>query len=73
MIQLRHVPDGLHRTLKARAASAGLSLSASVIGELRRSVAWLTIEELRKRLARLPPAAVRERPVDAVRAERDAR
>ena len=27
MIQLRNVPDALHRKLKARAAMAGLSLS----------------------------------------------
>jgi hypothetical protein len=73
MIQLRHVPDRLHRTLKARAALAGLSLSAYVIGELKRSAEWLPIEKLRRRLARLPPVAVREKPVDAVRAERDAR
>jgi hypothetical protein len=55
MIQLRHVPDRLHRTLKARAALAGLSLSAYVIGELKRSAEWLPIEKLRRRLARLPP------------------
>jgi len=27
MIQLRHVPDDLHRKLKARSANAGMSLS----------------------------------------------
>ncbi len=70
---MRHVPDHLHRTLKARAALAGLSLSDYLIGELKRSVERLPIDELRERLAQLPPVAVREEPVDAVRAERDAR
>jgi plasmid stability protein len=31
MIQLRHVPDDLHRKLKARAAMEGMSLSDYVI------------------------------------------
>ena len=33
MIQLRHVPDDLHRKLKARAALAGLSLSDYLLRE----------------------------------------
>ena len=36
MIQLRHVPDDLHRRLKARAAMAGLPLSDYLIRELRK-------------------------------------
>ncbi len=73
MIQLRHVPDQLHRTLKARAALAGLSLSDYLIAELTRAAERLPIEEIRERLARLEPVAVTERPADAVRAERDRR
>jgi len=33
-IQLRHVPDALHRTLKSRAAMAGMSLSDYLISEI---------------------------------------
>lgn len=73
MIQLRHVPDQLHRTLKARAALAGLSLSDYLIAELTRAAERLPSEEIRERLARLEPVAVTERPADAVRAERDRR
>jgi antitoxin FitA len=73
MIQLRHVPDQLHRALKARAAVAGLSLSAYLIGELKRSADRLPIEELRARLARLEPVAVKESPADVLRGERDGR
>jgi antitoxin FitA len=36
MVQLRHVPDDLHRQLKARAALAGLSLSDYLLLEVRR-------------------------------------
>jgi len=35
MIQLRHVPDDLHRKLKARAALAGMSLSDYLLREIR--------------------------------------
>ena len=35
MIQLRNVPDSLHRTLKARAAMAGMSLSDYLLAEIR--------------------------------------
>ena len=37
MIQLRNVPDALHRTLKARAALAGMSLSDFLVREIRKS------------------------------------
>jgi len=36
MIQLRNVPDSLHRSLKARAAMAGMSLSDYLLAELRK-------------------------------------
>jgi plasmid stability protein len=71
MIQIRHVPDALHRTLRARAARAGMTLSDYLRGELSRSAERLTVEELRERLAALEPAAVRESPARAVRRERD--
>jgi len=35
MIQLRHVPDDLHRKLKASAAMEGMSLSDYIIWEVR--------------------------------------
>ncbi len=73
MIQIRHVPPALHRTLKARAALAGMTLSDYLRGELERAAERLTVGELRERLRRLEPVAVRERPADALRAERDRR
>ena len=73
MIQIRHVPDALHRRLRARAAMAGMSLSDYLRLELEQIAAQLTYDELKGRLAELPPARVAEAPAAAVRAERDTR
>jgi plasmid stability protein len=70
MIQLRHVPDDLHSKLKARAAEAGMSLSAYLLRELRQVAERPTIEELRARLANRAPAHPKLSPARAVRAER---
>lgn len=73
MIQIRHVPDALHKRLKARAAQAGMSLSDYLRQELARSAEQLTYDEVRSRLAALPRHKVGETPATAVRKERDAR
>lgn len=39
VIQLRNVPDDLHRKLSSRAALAGLSLSEYLVNEIRRVAA----------------------------------
>jgi len=71
MIQIRNVPDTLHRRLKSRAALAGMSLSDYLLNHLRALADQPTIEELRARLERLPPFAPSVSPADAVRADRD--
>lgn len=73
MIQVRNVPDRLHRKLKARAALEGKSLSDYLLGELKRSAEQFTLGELRERLESRETVVVRETPADAVRAERDNR
>jgi plasmid stability protein len=73
MIQLRHVPDELHRKLKARAAIEGLSLSDDLLQEVRRVAERPTLGEIRDRLARRTPVTTRVSPVRAVRTERDRR
>jgi len=73
VIQIRNVPEPLHRTLKSRAALSGMSLSDYLLAELRRTAEQPTIEEMLERLRQLPPAELKESPADAVRAERDAR
>jgi plasmid stability protein len=73
MIQLRHVPDALHRKLKARAAMCGLPLSDYLIREARKIAEQPTPEEMRERLAQREPYRGRRSPTEVVRAERDGR
>jgi len=73
MIQVRHVPDPLHRKLKARAAEEGVSLSYYVLQELRRVGESPTLEEIKKRLASRQPVHLPISAAEAVRLERDSR
>jgi antitoxin FitA len=73
MIQLRNVPDALHRTLKARAAMAGMSLSDYLLAEIREIAERPTLAELRERLHQREPVAARLDTARLVREERDAR
>ena len=73
MIQLRHVPDDLHRKLKARAALEGVSLSEYLLQEVRRVAERPTVAELRHRLAQRASVVTRVSPARAVRAERERR
>jgi plasmid stability protein len=73
MIQIRNVPDALHRRLKSRAALAGMSLSDYLLSEIREVAERPTLEELRARLERRSAVTPSVPPADAVRAERDHR
>ena len=73
MIQIRNVPEALHRQLRSRAALAGMSLSDYLLSEIvrsrngRRSTnCGLACAAAWKRPPSMPPA-------EAVRAERDRR
>jgi plasmid stability protein len=71
MVQIRNVPDALHRKLKARAADSGQTLSGYLLAELERVAARPTRDEMlarihsRKRVTLKTPAAV------AIREERE--
>jgi hypothetical protein len=71
MIQIRNVPDTLHRRLKSRAALAGMSLSDYLLSEIREVAERPTLGELRARLERRSPVTPSVAPAQAVRAERD--
>jgi plasmid stability protein len=71
MIQIRNVPDALHRRLKARAALEGKSLSDYLLADIREVAERPTVEDLRARLARRAPVTPSMEPALAVRAERD--
>jgi len=70
-IQIRNVPDALHRQLKARAANSGQTLSDYLLGEIGRVLVQPTRQQVlarigRKRATLTTPAAV------VIRAERGA-
>jgi plasmid stability protein len=71
MIQIRNVPEALHRQLKSRAALAGMSLSDYLLGEIREVAERPTIDELRARLRSRSGTAPSVPTAEAVRAERD--
>jgi plasmid stability protein len=72
MIQVRNVPELLHRRLKARAATTGMSLSDYLLGELREIADRPTLAEFRERLhTRMPFPALDT--AGQVREERAAR
>ena len=72
-LQIRNVPDELHRQLKARAAIEGHSLSEYALSELRRAMQHPTRRELVERVASFERISLKESAVDAIRSERDAR
>lgn len=73
MIQIRDVPDRLHKSLAARAAAAGMSLSDYIKKELEMSAAKWTWQEIEQHLQSLPPIQFSEDPVEILRKEREER
>lgn len=73
MIQIRNVPDRLHRAAKARAALEGLTLSDFALSALREAVNRPTVAEIGARIRLLEPVEDHPPMADLVRMERDAR
>jgi antitoxin FitA len=70
MVQIRNVPEALHRHLKSRAALAGMSLSDYLLSEIRQVAERPTIDELRARLQSRRETSPSVPPAEAVRSER---
>ena len=73
MIQIRNVPEALHRKLKARAAMEGVSLSDYLLKEAERTAEVPTLAEMKARLARLKPVTLKPPAATIIRAERERR
>ena len=73
MIQLRNVPDALHRSLKARAATSGMSLSDYLLAEIKEIAERPTLAELRDRLRTRKAVTLSLDTARLVREEREAR
>jgi len=73
MIQVRNVPDALHRGLKARAARAGMSLSDYLVAEMKEIAERPMLAELRDRLHKRKPVSAQLDTARLVREESEAR
>jgi antitoxin FitA len=73
MIQVRDVPEQVHRTLKARAAREGMSLSDFIKRELERTAERPTMREWLELTRRAKPIPTKGSAVQVVRELRDAR
>lgn len=72
MIQIRNVPDAVHRQMKSRAALAGMSLSDYLLDALEHWLSLPTEEELKQRLADADPIDMDASSAEMIRKDRDA-
>jgi plasmid stability protein len=72
-LQIRNVPEDVHRMLKARAAHAGMSLSEYLLAEVTRVARRPTLQELLERISQREPVRVDVDSATAVREERESR
>ena len=73
MIQIRHVPDALHRKLKMRAAMQGTSLSEYLMKEIELIADQPTLPETLAEIAKLPPVTWGEPVIKTIRTLREGR
>ena len=73
MIQIRNVPEEVHRKLKVRAAKEGITLSELLAREARRLADQPGLDELRERLLSRPKVKLSISPAALIRKERDRR
>jgi plasmid stability protein len=70
MIQIRNVPDDVHKALKIRATEEGLSLSEYLLREVTKVVQKPSLAEVMERIRRRGPIG---EPFDAAAAVREIR
>lgn len=73
MLQIRNVPDEVHRRLKSRAALAGMSMSDYVLREIEQTLSRPTRDEVFARIAELPPVDLDPPSAAVLRKERERR
>jgi plasmid stability protein len=73
MIQLRHVPDAVHRKLKSRATKKGMSLSDYLVREVTQLVELPSMEEWLDKLHTRTPIKLAEPSAVTIRRLRDSR
>ena len=73
MLQVRNVPDALHRRLKMRAASKGQTLTDYVLETLKRVDREPSIDEWLEEVRKLPATRLSASPAELIRKARDSR
>jgi plasmid stability protein len=71
MIQIRNVPDAVHRTIKARAAQSGMTLSDYLRTEIERIADLPTRAEMLARLHARTRVRLKTPAAVVIRAERE--
>lgn len=72
-VQIRSVPDRVHRRLKSRAQESGMSLSEFLLKELELIAARPSREEMLARLRALEPVTLSQSVADIIAEERRSR
>jgi antitoxin FitA len=72
-LQIRNLPDDLHRRLKVRAAMEGRSMSDLVLREIERSLAKPTVREWFEQTRRDEPFDIPGGAAALIRDDRDSR
>jgi plasmid stability protein len=73
MIQIRNVPENVHRRAKVRAAMCGMTMSEYILRELVKALERPTREELLARIANYPELELSKTPAELIREERESR
>ena len=71
MVQIRNVPEVLHRKLKVRAAHSGQTLSDYLLAELERLAARPTRDEMLARIHGRKPTTLKTPAAVVIREERE--
>ena len=71
MIQIRNVPDSVHRKIKARAAEAGMTLSDYLLAAVERLASFVPREQMLPRLHSRARVSLRTPAADIIRSERE--
>jgi len=70
MVQIRNLPDNLHRVAKARAAMAGLSLSDYLLAQVKRELEMPSMQEVLDRIKARPVVHPKTSAAEIIRQDR---
>lgn len=73
MIQIRNVPDDLHRALKTRAVLEDTTMSELIMRELPRIAHGPSLAQMLERIASREPATAGPSAAELIREDRDSR